>query len=141
LNASGKDRWLWAVILFGVVYLIVGVAFPNPSAANRLQFIWRLGAWLICAVAFAVHIGLEHFRFRNPPPRTALHAALSVALGAFGLAAAANIHALRAGTGNQRLLALALVIWPIITGVPAFMVALVVTVGLARLRPAKPFSN
>jgi hypothetical protein len=59
---------------------------------------------------------------------------MSVALGAFGIAAAANIHALTAGTGNQRLLALALVIWPIIIGVPAFVVALVAAAGLARMR-------
>lgn len=121
--------------LFGVVYLLVGVAFPNPPAANKLQFVWRLAAWLICAVAFAIHIGLEHFRFRNSPRRAALHASMSVALGAFGLAAAANIHALTSGTGNQRLLLLALVIWPIITGVPAFVVAMVAAAGLMRVRP------
>jgi len=134
LNTSGKHQWLRAVILFGIVYVIVGVAFPNPSASNKTQFMWRLAAWLICAVAFAIHIGLEHFRLRNSPRRTAFHASLSVALGGFGLAGAANIHALRAQTGNQRLLALALVIWPLITSVPAFVVALTVAAGLARIK-------
>jgi hypothetical protein len=66
---------------------------------------------------------------------------MSVGLGAFGLAAAANIHALIAGTGNQRLLALALVIWPIITGVPAFIVALAAAAGLARIRPNNKSSS
>ena len=127
-------QWLYIVILFGMVYLVVGVAFPNPSSSNQVQFMWRLAAWLICGVAFAIHIGVEHFRLRNSPRRTALHASMSVALGAFGLAAAANIHGLRAGTGNQRLLALALVIWPIIAGVPAFVVAFVAVAGLARMR-------
>jgi len=122
------------VTLFGVVYLVVGVAFPNPPSANKMQFIWRLGAWLICVVAFAIHIGLEHFRLRNSPTRTALHASVAVALGAFGLAAAANIHALTSGAGNRRLLALALVIWPIVTGVPAFIVALAAAAGFARVR-------
>jgi hypothetical protein len=135
VNASGKYRWLRAVVLFGMVYVVVGVAFPNPSASHEIQFMWRLAAWLTCAVAFAIHIGLEHFRLRNSPRRTALHAAASVALGAFALAAAANIHALTARTGNQRLLALALVIWPIMAGVPAFVVALAVAAGLARVRP------
>ena len=135
MNASGKYQWLRIVILFSMVYLVVGVAFPNPSASNEMQFMWRLAAWLTCAVAFATHIGLEHFRRRNSPRRTALHASVSVALGAFALAAAANIHALTAGTGNQRLLALALVIWPIITGAPAFVVALAAAAGLARVRP------
>jgi hypothetical protein len=127
------------VIVFAVVYLVVGVAFPNPPAANRMQFMWRLAAWLTCLLAFAIHIGLEHFKLRHSPRKTSLHAAASVALGAFGLAAAANIHALTAGTGNQRLLALALVLWPIITGVPAFLAALAVATALARVRPnAKP---
>ena len=128
-------QWLRAVILFGVVYFIVGVAFPNPPAPNRMQFAWRLAAWLTCAVAFALHIGLEHFRLRNSPRRTALHASLSVVIGAFGLATAANIHALRTGIGNQRLLALALVLWPIITGVPAFVAAFLTAAALARTRP------
>jgi hypothetical protein len=123
-----------AVILFGIVYGVVGIAFPNPSASNKMQFMWRLGAWLICALAFAIHIGLEQFRYHNSPKRTALHAAASVSLGAFALAVAANIHALRAGSGNPRLLTLALVIWPIITGVPAFIVALVTAVLLTQLR-------
>ena len=134
MNASGKYRWLRLVILFGLVYLAVGVAFPNPTAANKMQFMWRLGAWLICVLAFVIHIALEHFRFRNSPKRTAFHVSASVSLGAFGLATAANIHALRAGTGNQRLLILALVIWPIITGVPAFIGALIAAALLARLR-------
>jgi hypothetical protein len=123
------------MILFAMVYLVVGVAFPNPPASNKMQFMWRLTAWLICAVAFAIHIGLAYFRFQNSLRGTALQAALSVALGAFGLAVAANIHALMTGTGNRRLLALALVIWPLLTGVPAFLVAFVATALLARVRP------
>jgi len=94
-----------------------------------------------CALAFAIHIGLEHFRFRDSPPRTALHVSASVSLGAFALAAAANIHALRTGTGNQRLLALALAIWPIMSGVPAFIVALAVAAVLAHLRPKKELTS
>ena len=140
MNAPYKYHWQRAVILFGIVYLVVGVFFPNPSASNRLQFVWRLGAWVICAVAFAIHIGLEHFRYRDSLYRTALHTSASVSLGAFALAVAANIHALRTGTGNQRLLALAFVIWPIMAGVPAFIVALVVAAVLARLRPNKELS-
>jgi hypothetical protein len=142
LNTSGKYQWLAAVILFGSVYLVVGVAFPNPSAANKMQFMWRLAAWLTCAVAFGIHIWLEHFRLRNSPRRTALQTSMAVALGAFGLAVAANIHARTAGSGNQRLLALALVMWPLITGVPAFVVALAAAAGLALARPNdKPTST
>jgi hypothetical protein len=57
---------------------------------------------------------------------------LAVALGALALAAAAIFHALFSGTGNTRLLAIALVAWPILTAVPAFLVALAVAAALAR---------
>lgn len=134
MNASHKYQSLLAVILFAAVYLVVGVAFPNPPVSNKMQFMWRLGAWLLCAVAFAIHIALAHFRLRNSAGITALHVAMSVALGAFGLAVAANIHALTAGTGNRRLLALALVLWPLITGGPAFVVAFLAATVLAKLK-------
>jgi len=121
-------------MLFGVVYLAVGVAFPNPSAADKNQFLWRLAAWVICAGAFAIHIGLEHFCFQNLARRTAFHVSVAVALGGFGLAVAANVHAHTTGTGNRVLLALALGLWPLITGVPAFLVAFVIAAVLGWLK-------
>ena len=95
---------------------------------------WRLGAWLASAIVYASQILYEHFRLRNSPARIGLHASVAVALGAFALAVAANIHALSASTGNQRLLLLALAIWPIITAVPAFVVALATAFGLSRMQ-------
>jgi hypothetical protein len=122
------------VILFGAVYVVVGVAFPNPPATDKSQFMWRLAAWLICAVAFAIHICLSLFRFGNTRQRTAFQAAASVAIGAFGLAVAANIHSLTAGRRYQPMLALALAIWPLLTGVPAFVVAFIAATVLTKLR-------
>ena len=134
MNLPEKYRWFRTVVLVGMLYLLVGIVFPNPSASDPTQFLWRLAAWAISAVAFGVHVCCEHFLFRNSLSRTALHASLAVALGAFGLAVAANIHSLQTATGNHLLLALALVIWPIMTGVPAFVVAFVAAFGLARMR-------
>ena len=96
---------------------------------------------MVSAVVYAAHIGYEHFRIGSSPRSTGLHVAFGAAVGAFGLAAAAIFHSLLTGTGNPRLLRLALLIWPLITGVPAFLVALVLTAVLARLpryRPATP---
>ena len=59
------------------------------------------------------------------------HSALAVAFGAFGLAVAATAHA-RLGGGLNHRYGLALVLWPVITAVPAFVVALVLS---AVLRP------
>ena len=93
---------------------------------------------MVSAVVYAAHIGYEHFRIRSSPLSTALHVALGAAVGAFGLAAAAIVHSLVTGTGNLRLLRLALLIWPLITGVPAFVVALVLTAVLARVPRCRP---
>ena len=130
---DGKALRLFVVLLCGIAYLVVGIAFPNPPASDPMQFAWRLAAWAICGFAFTTHIALEHFRFRNSPWRTALHVSVAVAFGALGLALAANIHARATGTGNLRLLALALLIWPIMSGIPALLVAWGLVAGLTRL--------
>jgi hypothetical protein len=137
MDESSQQRWHRAVILLGVVYLVVGMTFAtlaNWVSSNQMRVTWRLLAWLISGAAFAAHIGYEHFRLRNSPVRTAVHASLAVALGAFALAAAANIHAQRLGSSHQRLLALALVTWPVVTAVPAFVVALSSAASLALRR-------
>ena len=131
-------RVLGRIILFGTVYAVVGIAFPNPSVANRSQFLWRLGAWLICAFAFGLNVLYEHFRLRNSPLQIAFHSSISVALGALALAIAANIHALQTQTGNQSRLLMALLLWPIITTVPSFLVSLTTAFILDRIQPKRP---
>ena len=121
--------------LVAVAYVVIGVGFgelDNSADANVVHF-WRLAAWVASGAVAAAQIGYEHYRLGNSPRPTASHAAGAVALGAFGLALAANIHALQAGTHNQRLLLIALVAWPIITALPAFIAALVVAAVLTRL--------
>jgi len=126
-----------AVILVGIVYFVVGYgsAALDPSIPDRARFAWRLAAWVVSAVAFAAHIGYEHFRLRDSPRATALHAAAAVAVGAFLLAAAATVHAATVVSHAPywRFL-LALVLWPIITALPAFLVALVAGAVLAPIR-------
>jgi len=91
---------------------------------------------LLSAVAFAVHIGYEHFRLGNSPLVTASHASMAVAVGAFALAVAANVHRYWAASNNQRSfgLTLALVAWPALCGLPAFVVARAAASGLALVR-------
>jgi hypothetical protein len=137
MDASGHKRWLRAVILLGVVYLVASITFgalAGRSASNHMRITWRLAAWLTSAAAFAAHIRYEHFRLRNSPLTTALHASLAAALGAFAVAVAANLHAQWAASSNQRLLALALVAFPAVTAVPAFVAALAGAAVLARTR-------
>jgi hypothetical protein len=123
--------WFARALLAGALYLIIGVGFARLSVPS--VFFWRLAAWIVSAVVYAAHIGYEHFRIRSSPHATALYAAFGAAIGAFGLAAAAIGHSLLTGTGNLRLLRLALLVWPLVCGVPTYVVAFVLTAVLARV--------
>lgn len=113
-SANGK-RW-WAVaIVVAAVYTLVGVGFArlaNPYPPGAIRFAWRLSAYIASAIAFAAHIGYEHRR-GGEPLTTAWHACIAVALGAFGLAAAAAIH-----SGLPQIRS-AFFVWPIVTALPA----------------------
>ena len=102
---------------------------------------WRLGAWVASAALFAFHIGYQHYRRAATTLGTALHAAMAVAVGALLLAIAATIHAatVPSHAPYSRYL-LALVIWPIITALPAFLVALAAAWVLTHL-PMKPLGR
>jgi len=137
MDASDRKRWLGAVILLGAVYFVFGIAFAalaHLAGSSSMRETWNRLGFVASAVAFAIHIGYEHFRLRNSPLITASHVSMAVALGAFALAVSANVHGYRVGSSNQRLLALALVAWPAITAIPAFVVALVAAAGLALSR-------
>lgn len=127
------------IVLIGGVYFIVGVVFGELAkwaGSEQGQFRWRLAAWVVSAVAFAAHIAHEHFRLRSRATILALHVASAAALGAFLLAAAATLHALRISSHVPYwLYLLALVLWPLMTGVPAFVVAFVGAKVMALVSP------
>lgn len=128
------------MLLTGVFYCTLGIAFTtfgSWSSSNRGVVGWRVASFVVSLVAFALHIAYEHFSLASRPPIVAWHASLAVALGSFLLALAANINSLRATNANHKLLALALVVWPVMTGIPAFVVALIVAGGLHFFRREK----
>jgi len=131
MGTSPRQSWVGAAILLGVGYALVGIAFAVP--ATHVQA-WRLAAWVVSAIAYAAHIAYERFRLRNSPGSAALHVACAVALGGFGLAVGANIHSLSGESTHQhrQLLLLSLGLWPLITALPAYLVALGACVILAR---------
>ena len=123
------------MLLVALAYVVIGVGFAalDRSSDSGQVRLWRLAAWVASAAAAALHIRYEHDRLSSSPRATALHAAGAVALGAFGLALAANVHWLVAGTAGQRAPLLALPVWPVVTAVPAFLGALAVAAVLALL--------
>jgi len=129
---SPRQSWVPTVVLLGVGYALVGIVFAVPAAHVQA---WRLAAWVVSAIGYAAHIGYERYRLQHSPGSAALHVACAVALGAFGLAVGANIHSLSTGSTSQhrQLLLLSLGIWPVITALPACLVALGISVVLARV--------
>ena len=134
MDVSGRRWWVRAMILVAVAYAVIGIVFAalDKSAGADHVHPWRLAAWAASAAVAAAHIGYEHYRLGSSPRPTALHAAGAVALGAFGLALAANVHWLIAETHGRPPPLLALPVWPVITAIPAFVVALAVATVLAR---------
>jgi hypothetical protein len=122
MDLSRRQAWVRAALLVGVVYLVIGRLFALPTDHVR---VWRLAAWVVSGAAYAAHIGYEHFRLRNSPRVTALHVALAVVIGAIGLVVAGMMYSLSTTSVIRPAWLLALVIWPAVTAVPAFLVALV----------------
>jgi hypothetical protein len=120
-------------LVAAVVYVVVGVAFAaldhGPASGVRP---WRLAAWVVSAIAFAAHVACERVLTGRPVRAAAWHVSLAAALGGFGLAAVALLRAASTGTGKPILLAIALVAWPAIIFLPAFLVALAIA---AIVRP------
>jgi len=127
-----------AVLLLGVLYCAVGILFgilAGQAASTEMRVAWRRAAWVVSGIAFGAHLLYDQVRLRGSPRITALRVSSAAALGAFGLAVAANIHA-RSVPPEQRspILLLSLAIWPVMTAIPAFVVALVSATFLDRAR-------
>jgi hypothetical protein len=140
MDESRLQRWHRAVILLGLAYFVIGLALgalAGSASSSQMRVTWRLLAWVLSAIAFAAHIWYEHFRLRSGRVRTAFHAAVAVGLGALLVAGAATIHGHATGAPYQNRRILSLVLWPILAGVPAFLVALAAAAALA-LRPREP---
>jgi hypothetical protein len=132
---SPTRQWIARALLAGLVYLIAGFTFgalAGNAVSHQMVVTWRLGAWGLSAIAFATHILFDLFRARFSPSATAFHAAIGAALGSLGLAVAATIHA--HGTAHRFPALLAMITWPLLTGLPAFVVAFLVATVLVRAR-------
>lgn len=126
------------VIIFAIVYLFIGVGtaiISNPLTNSEMQVVWRLASLIASIIIFISHIKYEIINRFNSPRIAAINTSGSVALGAFALAVLANIYALmNASTDNYSLL-LALIIWPIVTGLISFLAAHIMAKFIIRVRP------
>jgi len=134
-GAQNHPLWISNAILVGVAYTAIGILFAVPNTHVQA---WRFAAWIMSAIVYATHIWYEYFRLRNSGKSAALHVATAVGIGGLGVAMGALVHSLFAPPHYSRWrFGLALILWPILTAIPAFIVALVTTLLLNLLRPSK----
>jgi hypothetical protein len=137
MASRGNARpWLGRALLIGAGYAIIGVVFGAFGSSFVSARSWRLAAWTISGAIYAAHIGYERSRLGASRPATAFHAAVAAGTGGFGLAVAATVHSLLSASPDRRLrlFTLALVVWPIVTAVPAYLVALVASTVLSPMK-------
>jgi hypothetical protein len=128
MHLPARHQWLRPMLLAAAMYAVVGIvtAYLARSAPSlQMRTTWRLTAWLLSLVTFLGHIAYEQVRLRSPVRITAARSAAAVALGAFALAIAGPVRSHWGAADFWRTAALSLPLWPVLTGVPAFVVALV----------------
>ena len=130
----GSNNWL-RIPIFGVAYFAIGYGSTLFDAPGPGLHFWRVAAWIASAAVYFGHFADEHFRLENSPSITAIHVGLAVAIGGFLLAVAATAHAAMVSEHAPYLLfVIALVAWPLITGVPALVVTFVLATALRWLK-------
>jgi hypothetical protein len=117
----------WMLVLASAGYIFAGAGtalFAGSASSAAAVKAWRLGSWLLSVLVFSCHFAAER-HFRTRPVRSASVLACAVALGACGVAALGPLRAHWGEPARFRLVLLSVVAWPLITGVPAFFVALI----------------
>lgn len=141
-HLDAPRAWVGVALGAAAFYPLIGVLFALPTrhpAAPTVVLAWRLAAWLASAVVFTLHLWFELRRRGTSTLPAAIHVAFAVAVGAFLLAVwiLVRSHWMPSATPN-RLAPLALVLFPLITGLPAFLGALAAGAVDTRLRSHRP---
>lgn len=132
---ANRNGHTGAVVLAALAYVLIGVAtatFAGSAATPQMRTAWRLAAWVFSLAVFLRHIAHENLRIGNSDVRGALRIASGVALAALVLALVGPVRAHWTASDFGRAVILSVVVWPIATGVPAFLVALLGGMALRR---------
>ena len=137
MNTSENKVRFKTFLIFGSVYLFVGIAtafISNDIASSGVQAFWRILAFAVSIIVFGLHIRLESIQRHNSPKIIAINTSFAVAFGTVALAVLANINAMLNSSGNNKSLVLAIVIWPVVTGLLSFLAAYFIARFILRLR-------
>ena len=127
--------WLQGALVAALRYPAIGIGFAFLDSPFGVRF-WRLAAWVASAVVLVAHVIYEQRR-HSPPLRTAWHVSFAVALGAFVLAVWVLAFGYVVGARRSPLAPFALLLFPLLSGVPAFVTALIIAAIGSKLRSAR----
>jgi hypothetical protein len=136
----GRSRGVVAALLVGAIYTALGVAASavgGASASGRLGLLARWATFALSGIAFLAHAVHEARAKGAGVTRTGLRSALAAAIGGLGLAVAANLHELTSRAAFRPRMLVALVAWPLLTAIPAFLGAVLLAALFGR-RPGRP---
>ena len=135
MSPSGDSRpWVGAALLAGLLYVVAGAVtaeLARTAGSPGMAKFWRLSAWPLSLAVFLGHTGYE--RARRAPLPAAFHVALGAALGGLLLAAVGPVRSHWGAPDFTRAALLSLLVWPFLTGIPAFVLGfLAASIGAAR---------
>lgn len=137
MNARIPERSWQRVASFGLVYLGLGVGsaiISNDLESAPVQASIRVGIFVVAVMVFLGHLRLELARSAGKLRASALITSGALACGTFLLA----VYAVSTEWWNSSQLPMsllsALLIWPVVTSLPAFLAALVLGGVMLRFR-------
>ena len=131
-----RPRALIRVFLASLGYVLFGYCLAEVA---RNSFwagdgrVLRLAAWALCLLVFIGHFAVE-WRQHHRARKVAAIVATAVALGAVAVAALGPLRSHWHDPMRGRLIALSLLAWPLVTGVPAYVISFIAGTVLERSR-------
>jgi hypothetical protein len=128
MHIAPRKNWPATALLVALMYTMVGVVTANlagSAESNQLRSFWRLSALALSLIVFVSHLRYERVKLGSVTKTAAFHTAVAVAVGAFALAVIGPARSHWGAGDFSRSVGLSLVLWPVLAGVPAFVVAIV----------------
>jgi len=119
-------------VVIGMVTTILSRSSTSPAGGVR----WRLAAWAVSFAIFGAHILISRHQPGRSVRQAAGQVAIAVAAATCVLALAGPVRSHWGQPHATRIALLSVVLWPVLTGIPSYVVALVAGLVLDRVTGA-----
>jgi hypothetical protein len=93
----------------------------QSAASPQWSNLWRLSAWPLSLLVFVCHFGFERLTLSHPTLPAARNVAIAAGLGGLFLALVGPVRTHWGEADFGRATVLSVVLWPLLTGIPAFL--------------------